>query len=239
MVFTNKVLSWQRILNPLESQPRLSRETLLAIPRKMKRYYALDLPAESIETGNNYPQLEFDNVKEAFKFKYSFPETEPELSAKLQKGSKLSDILSQASITGNGLMVSEEVNSIITRYRIMSHKIYSCPVKDHIGVIHQYYWIAFVQPELVDMIDYEKSTFYLKKGLKDLGEITLTNFNHYKKIKETLDISTIVKLKKVFFKDIELDLFQLPLFDSNIYVSQFLKDSISTCTGFNLTEVEI
>ncbi|SDK64981.1 hypothetical protein SAMN04487935_3852, partial [Flavobacterium noncentrifugens] len=29
-VFTEKVLSWQRKLSPLESQPRLSRETLPA-----------------------------------------------------------------------------------------------------------------------------------------------------------------------------------------------------------------
>jgi hypothetical protein len=30
-VFTKKVLSWQRKLSPLESQPRLSRETLAVI----------------------------------------------------------------------------------------------------------------------------------------------------------------------------------------------------------------
>ncbi len=195
-------------------------------------YFILDLPAESEETGNTYPQIDFDNLEEAFKFRHNiFPEYEPFLSAKLEKGAKLTDIVSQASISGHGLIINDKTMKIFDSFQLMEHKFYNCPVKDHNSNIHKYYWMALVQPKLVNIIDFKNSQFYLKKGLKNLGDISLDNFNDYLSKKKELDITTIIKAKKIVLKEHNLDLFKLPLFDPNIYISQSLKTALSDITG--------
>ncbi|MEZ4685104.1 MAG: hypothetical protein R3B47_03295 [Bacteroidia bacterium] len=187
------------------------------------------------EVGNVYPQVTFDDLKEAFKFRHNvFPIQKPILLGTLEKGAKLTEILSQGSINGHGLLISEKVKSIFAGFQLMDHKYFECPIKDHSGALHQYYWLALVQIDLVNLIDFENSSFYLKKGLKNLGPVDIKNYDHYLMIKAKLDISIIVKAKSIHLRVCNLDLFKLPLFDNKIYVSSALESKMAGIRGIQI-----
>ncbi|AWM14177.1 hypothetical protein DI487_10215 [Flavobacterium sediminis] len=198
------------------------------------QYYILDTPAESKETGKVYPQVAFDKIKEAFKFRHNvYPDNEPILSATLEKGAKLTDILSQASIAGHGLLINDKVKNILADFKIMNHKFYNCPVKDHKGVIHQYYWMALVQPDIINWIDFKNSSFYtVEVGFRE-DNIKLTSYQDYIQKKEELpNINWWIEAENIKINTIEEhDLFVFPYLFSNIILSEkltqsFIKDNI-------------
>lgn len=175
------------------------------------------------EVGDVYPQVDFNKVQEAFKFRHnSFPQDEPLLSAKLTKKAKLTDTVSQASIMGHGLLVNEKVRAIFENLNIINHKYYECPVSYN-RTIYQYYWLALAQPDLVNLVDYQNSSFYLKKGLTNMGEITINSFEDYEHLKPTLDVTTIVQISKLVIKENQYDLFVIPYFGIYNYISEKLK----------------
>lgn len=208
------------------------------------QYYTLDTPAESKETGSVYPQIAFDNVKEAFKFRHNiYPEDEPKLSAKLEKGAKLTDILSQASIAGHGLLINEKVKSILTDFKIMGHRFYNCPVKDHNGTIHQYYWMSLVQPNIIDWIDFKNSLFYtVEVGFRE-DDIELTSLNDYLNKKENLpNINWWIEAESIKLNKIEdFDLFVFPHLLHNIILTKNLNQSFinNKVTGIEMIEAPI
>jgi hypothetical protein len=198
--------------------------------------YSIDNRTDK-EVGGVFPQVSFNQVKEAFKFKHNeFPDNPPVLSTTLEKRAKLTDMLSQASISGHGLLVNSKVKDLLSQFSIMEHKFFDCPVADQNGDTHQYYWMALVQPDLFELIDFEQTSFFLKKGLKNLGEVPLRNMGDYVTLKKDLDSSTIVKASNLALKSCNLDLFKLPLFDNNLYVSESLKTAL---TENAITGIEI
>lgn len=190
------------------------------------QYYILDTPAQSKETGNVYPQVAFNNVKEAFKFRHNcYPEDEPVLSATLEKGAKLTDVLSQASIAGHGLLINEKVKSILADFKIMNHRFYNCPVKDHNGQIHQYFWMALVQPDIINWIDFEKSSFYTTKVGFRKDDILLTSHKDYIQKKENLpSINWWIEAESIKINTvIEYELFIFPYLLRGILLSEKLR----------------
>jgi hypothetical protein len=192
------------------------------------QYYILDTPAQSKETGNVYPQVAFNNVKEAFKFRHNcYPENEPVLSATLEKGAKLTDVLSQASIAGHGLLINEKVRNILADFKIMNHRFYSCPVKDLNGEIHQYFWLALVQPNIINWIDFSKSSFYTTEAGFREDDIILTSYEDYLYKKEHLpSINWWIKADNIKLnKIIDCDFFVFPQLLHRIILSDKLKQT--------------
>lgn len=208
------------------------------------RYYTLDTPAESKETGNVYPQVTFDKIKEAFKFRHNvYPDDEPIFFAILEKGAKLTDVLSQASIAGHGLLINDKVKNILADFKIMNHRLYNCPVKDHNNNIHQYYWIALVQPNIIDWIDFKNSLFYtVETGFRE-DDIELTSYDDYLNKKENLpNINWWIEAESIKLNKKEgCDLFIFPYLLHNIILSENLKQFFidKKITGIKIEEAPI
>lgn len=207
-------------------------------------YYILDTPAESKETGSVYPQVAFDKIKEAFKFRHNvYPHSEPMLSATLEKGAKLTDVLSQASIAGHGLLINDKVKNILADFTIMNHRFYDCPVKDRNGDIHSYYWMALAQPDLIEWIDFSNSSFYtVEAGFREY-DIGLASYQDYLQKKENLPNtnwwieSENIKIGKV----IDYGLFAFPHLLHNILISEKLNLSFieKKITGIKTEEAPV
>lgn len=205
-------------------------------------YYYIDHRTDK-EVGSVYPQIRFNNLKEAFKFRHNlYPEQAPSLSATLEKGAKLTDILSQGSITGHGLLINDKVKNILGSFKVMEHKFYDCPVKDHNGNIHQYYWMALVQPNLIELINFNKSKFYTTEAGFREDNISLESFEDYTKKKSKLpNHAWSIKAEIITLTSQNLDFSVLPNLFIKILVSEgikdiFLKEKIS---GIELKEAPI
>lgn len=175
------------------------------------------------EVGNIFPQIDFNCLDEVAKFSYNkFPSIEPNLSATLEKRAKLTDVLSQASILGHGVLINEEVKKICESYNLMKNLVYDCPVKNKRGKIFEYYWLSFSEPELIEFIDFTNSEFVITKGGFPKEKVYFSSYKDY--LKKRQELPSVVWS----FSAISIKLLKgMPKYDFFVFPALYVKPLIS------------
>jgi len=209
-------------------------------------YYSVEHTV-SKETGNVFPQISFINQEDAFEIvDYEFTDI-PRLKAQLEHKAKITDVLSQASIGGHGLLICEKLKTIFEKFNIMQHKYYPVEVQTKKGSL-PYYWLQVNDRSLLHKINYKKSVFYWTETTFKQGIIELNSYADYVKKKKEhendclwgIDIEEIV-LTKNFDRD--LDVFCFSPLDGvrGFFISERLKNAIdeNKITGIEIKEALI
>ena len=137
------------------------------------------------ETGRSYPQaLCLTQPYAHLMSAWEFPGFNPKLIFELEKGAKLTDVLSQASISANGFLVNDKVKAVLSKFKLMTHKYYDASIYlPKSGETLNYYWLHLCQPELSHQLDYTKSVFYETKYAFRENLIQISSFEHYEELK--------------------------------------------------------
>src|SRR5690606_27568373 len=168
---------------------------------------------------------------------------------KMEKKAKVTDFLSQASISASGFLINEKTRAILDRYKIIDHAYY--PVQVEGGSKKEsllYYWLHLVSTDAnLAWIDFPKSKFQLERGLGNFEDLRLNSPDEYEAKLDEIDnwdtLGTIwltqAKLTNQF--DPDLALFTFPKIDTNIYVEQSLGETLLNqgVTGIELKEASI
>jgi len=206
------------------------------------KYYFIDHRTDK-EVGNVYPQVDFINLKDAFKFQYNiFPKEELNLFAILEKGAKLTDILSQCSISANGLLINKKVKNIFSRFNLMNHKYYNCTIKDNSGNSYEYYWMALVQADLINLIDFNNSEFYTTEAGFRENNITLNDYNDFLVKKNKLPNHTwSIQTQSLKLIANNFNLLVLPHLYNEILITENIKKKLieKKITGINIKKAPV
>jgi hypothetical protein len=205
-------------------------------------YYAIKNRTDE-EVGSVYPQVNCITQEQAHNlYANEFPSYDPELIFELNKNAKLTDVLSQAAISAQGLLVSDRMKSVLENHAIMKHRYYPVTIKMK-NENFTYYWLH-LNDDFTGYIDYKQTEFYWTKSTFRKGNIQLSNFQEYLQKKQEngrlWDVS-IDKLKLADNFDNSLNLVSFFPFDLKIYVSSNLKIILSNeqITGLNISQEPI
>lgn len=149
----------------------------------MSQYYILKPAVGTKETGMAYPAVEsfedydFNAPNSVYKLDSdSFPDFVPDIRFKLAKGAKICDVMGQGTISACGLLISQNVKDALEQFNLIPHKYFSATIEDK-GIIHKYYWVHFVWEDGINLLDFKKSKFKIKRASKDLGEVEVLSLN--------------------------------------------------------------
>lgn len=138
-----------------------------------------------------------------------FADVEPLIIFELEKSSKLTDILSNATIHANGLLISERAKILFEEnLNIPNSKYYEAQIYFK-GQIYKYYFLHILPLDL-DIIDFDNSEFGLYKV--SFPDLHIQDFRFFDKINylntlQIIDYTEYLKFKKVVFKQRNLDVF--------------------------------
>ena len=155
------------------------------------KYYSVS-NSTGKETGRSYPQMHCLTQPYAHLMSaWEFPDFNPKLIFELEKGAKLTDVLSQASISAKGFLVNDKVKEVLSKFKLMTHRYYDASIYlPKSGETLNYYWLHLCQPELSHQLDYTKSVFYETEGgqvkvvrsFRPMGsEISVINYSYNSK----------------------------------------------------------
>jgi hypothetical protein len=205
-------------------------------------YFKIDCQAGTEETGRSYPQLHCITQKEAFSLKtFKKKDKIPSLEFELVKRSKISDVLSQGSISSPGIMLSERAMSLVNQFRLQDH--IKVPVKVHNELtVSKYTWLQFVSDRMLKLIDFEKCIFYQKEfGFRKGDNFRLPSYNELKKKEKEFGKMSYITAELIGFNTYfqhDLDLFSIPDIDYGVYGSLKLINSLKEekITGIEIIE---
>lgn len=174
---------------------------------------------------NVFPQVDFINQSFAHKLSSSSRfEGGEGLQMKLEPEAKLTNVMSQATISASGLVLDLKVLEMIKDFKSMENSLFPIQFNNQ----QQYFWLNFIgEIENFDFLDYASSIFYYRSfGFRE-GTLIINDVNDLKlKKKEVGSMSSIhldsIKLKPTF----DYDIFSIPYFDRSIFVSERLKNEI-------------
>ena len=202
-------------------------------------YYSIQYQTEGNFIGKEYPQTECLTLIHAHSLNaWEFPDFEPKLIFNLSKKAILTDILSNAAINANGLLVNLKVKELLKGFNLLNHKFYEVII-NYKNTFQTYYWLHICEPTIIDTIDYTKSLFYRTEYTFREELINLTSFEEYKILKsKDKDGSFGVELDQIYVTEKfnkNLDLLTFLPFDNNIYISEALKSALeeNNITGIN------
>ncbi|MGK7392747.1 MAG: imm11 family protein [Candidatus Cyclobacteriaceae bacterium M2_1C_046] len=211
------------------------------------KYYIIKEAAGTIETGRTYPQT--DGLRDGYNFDspnsvhclkfHCFPNFLPDLNYfNLHSDSKLTDVISTSAISAYGLLISTRFKNVIEKFNISTHAYYPATIRYNENLIDNYFWFHLLGIDILEAIKFNESNFYIKKGLKRLENISFNSFQELDSAKVELGNLKIIKSDKlVLNKKFNFpDLFVIPYFDGDIYISERLKDAI---LSHHLTGIEI
>ena len=194
------------------------------------KYYRLENSVNTKEIGWHAIQLDFADKKTMDScwslVNDEFPDFKPDLRFNLEKGSKLTDVVSSGVDVPN-FMINERVKNIFEQCKLPEHRYYEATVTDHKGVVHPYYCLHIL-PNDYSMIDFDKTIF--KKTEEPMKTWPELAFSNVKKIKDApeiqiKDLEELEKYKEEFFpNDLYVVLDVLRIHDSEKYDMLFLPD---------------
>lgn len=180
------------------------------------------------ETGNVFPQVHCLTQLHAHQLHSDeFPNFEPSLVFELEKKAKLTDVLSQAAISAQGLLISKKLKTLLEEHNLMRHKFYPSLVKTRDGDV-VYYWLHLCQ-SYAEFIDYKQSVFCWTKFELQQGEIDVSSIEDYNKKKKEHDINWGVDVESIKLTDKfspNIDVFSFMPFDFTLYISDRLRNQL-------------
>lgn len=206
----------------------------------MRNYYILKNDLDVKVVGKDYPQVECLTMHQAHLItSWRLFNPKPNLKFQLKNKALLTDVLNKSAISSTGFLINDKVKSLFENFKLMRHQYFEAIVTQKNDNL-EYYWLHLTEPELTEQLDYEKSIFFRTEWTFREEKINLTSIKHYKTLKDKdKEASFGVELDKIYLSklfDTKLDMFTFLPFDSNIYISENLKNAIeeSNITGFKI-----
>lgn len=204
-------------------------------------FHSIHIQAGTKETGKVFPQVICISLESAHQLDSSdFSTSTPELIFKLNKGAKVTDIISQVAINAQGLLVSELFKSLLEEFNLMYYKLYPASIVTTNCSLN-YYWLHLIDDGLRDDINYGESVFYYTKSTFKKDRISLSSYGDYLQKKAENGIlwgakATEIKLKDSF--DCSLDLFVIMPFNYDFIISKRLATAIKekAISGIDIKE---
>jgi hypothetical protein len=196
-------------------------------------YYILKPAVDTQETGNAYPAVEsyddynFNAPNSVHKLKSrEFPDFNPDMRFKLAKGAKLCDMMGQATINAHGFLISEKLKSIFENANLVPNKFYPATIEEAKGILHNYYWMHLVWNEGIDIIDYANSSFFVRRGLRNIGKIEVNSFDDFNAKNNEMGAVNYIDYDKILLKEpIAFDAF--PIYHGvDIFISEAMANAL-------------
>lgn len=176
-------------------------------------------------------------------FSYGFPDDEIVLNFELHQKAKLTNCLSNGSISsGLGLLIDLKTRELFANFQLCTHKFYKTEIKGKKdNEIKNYFWLHLSE-NFTNDIDYTQSVFYETNGISRINELKIDSFSFYEKEKNDKGWRFDLEPKIIIFKNESkiknLDMFRIPPFESGILISERLKEMIieKKLTGFEIKE---
>jgi hypothetical protein len=209
----------------------------------MSEFYIIKPAVNTKETGSAYPQvglsLNYDkNNQNSIRNLKSFelPNFQPNFNYfELNTKANLTDLLS-ASMMQYGLMISENLKSLITEFNLQEYQTFEVPVYSTKNT-HQYYWLHFGKTDVLSNINFLKSNFAIYEFGFKKDNITIESYEHYQSTLSSISSMSNIKAELISINSApNYDLFVIPFIDGLIYVSNNLKSAIeqSKLTGVDI-----
>jgi hypothetical protein len=201
-------------------------------------FYSVDNRTDK-EVGSVFPQVSCLSQSYAHLLRSNeYPPANIKLVFELENRAKLTDILSQAAISADGLLINEKVKTVFENFNLMNHIFFPVSIKTKDGVLN-YYWLH-LNESFISAIDYKNSTFCWTEYELEQDSVDIISFEDYIVKKKKNGIywgvnGETIKLLPNKFKD-EIDLFNLGPFDFTIYISDRLKEALEKA---NISGIEI
>jgi hypothetical protein len=203
-----------------------------------QEFYILTPSMPSKETGTAYPAVEsfkdydFNSPNSVHRLRPTeFPNFAPELRFRLNKGAKLCDMMKQITIGVDGFIISNKLKNIFENSNIIPSKFYPATIEDQKSIRHDYFWVHFSTSSFINHINYEKSSFFIKRFSDNLGEIKIVNENELQIKRKEIDICNTIGFEKIYLSHIDYDLFVLHSFNG-VYITKEFKNKLES---LNLT----
>jgi hypothetical protein len=197
------------------------------------QYYILKPAVDTPETGRAYPAVEsypdydFNGPRSVHKLRFrELPDFEPDIRFKLAKGANLTDMLSQATISAHGFLISKRLKLFFDQSNIMPATYYTVKVEDNNGIKHDYFWMHLVWKDDDHFIDWSSSTFVVKRFSVVEGEITLNSYSDYIEKSKSIGKLKIIKFTNLNIYPIPYQLFTIPI-GTDIYTNEALAKKIN------------
>ncbi|MRX48473.1 hypothetical protein [Pedobacter puniceum] len=184
------------------------------------------------EIGRDFPQLHCLTQIYAHQLSaWEFPSFVPKLEFELNKTAKLTDVLSNAAISGFGLLMNDKMKETLSKFNLMKHKFYDAKIIiPKTGEEIPFNYFHPCDPDLSRLLDYDKSVFYETKWTSRVDIIRINSYDHYKELKSQDKKAMFgVKLDEIYVNNLfdkTLDLFVFLPFANSTYVTKRLKDEL-------------
>lgn len=212
------------------------------MPRNL--YYCK--PDVSIEiTGNTFPaaqsfdDYDFNAPRSVHKFKFDrFPDFVPDIRYQLSRTAKVCDVLSQASISACGLLVSPGFKELLTEHQLADHQFFAATVKKDEAEM-PYFWLHVLSGD-PSIVDFPRSQFIQKRTSRKEADLRFSNLEEYLQKKEEIGFLSSIRNELLVLKEVpEADLWVEP-FATHLVISEKLKTAIDSqgITGLQLEKAE-
>jgi len=208
-----------------------------------KLYYKIDSIVDSEETGRVYPAIEsakgydFNASNSVYNLRSDlFPTFLPNLEFTLSKGAKEVDILSQSTISANGLVISKRLNDYFDKYVSVPKMRFEMQLQN---TTSNYYWVQFMWNESKNFVDFEKSTFKISEyGNIIESEKEIRSISDFEDYQNQLGMFKLLYPNSLHLLDCDFDIITLP-YRGGIAVSNYLKNNLINegFTGIEFKEI--
>ncbi|WP_412560841.1 hypothetical protein [Winogradskyella sp. MIT101101] len=171
------------------------------------------------------------------------PKTLPEIGQmELYKSSKLTDFISGSFLEQYGLMVNDKTLKLLTKFKIGNYNHFPFEVIQNGEILSNYNFLRN-SASMENYIDYQKSKFYIQKGLlqfdtrEDVDINSLDDINKLVKKVAGQDIYIFASELTVTKEFPNYDLFKAGIYGvRGIYISEKLKEALKECNGIEIKE---
>ena len=208
-----------------------------------KVYYKIDSKVDTKETGNVYPAIEsskdydFNAENSVYNLRTdTFPNFTPNFDFVLSKGAKEVDILSQARISANGLVISQRLKEYFLNCVSVPQMSFELKIQN---VNTNYHWMQFMWVDSKKFVDFEKSVFKISEfGNSTETDKEIKSINELENYQNQLGIFKILYPSSLYLVDNVFEIITLP-FIGGIGVSDFLRNNLINkgFTGIEFKEI--
>lgn len=209
---------------------------------KNLKFYTIKSSMDPKVVGPNFTQLALYGKRPRIKLPLTgseFPECDVDLKFSLLHKAKWTDFLSQPSMGGISLTLSQNMKNALEQFNLGNHKFYKADFLNKNGSFKDKgYWLAFSKYDGLEFIDYTKSNFVIQSMIKTSKkvDVTILSAKEYRDRKSTLSNEYSIRSSTTILRnDIDVDMFYL-FTNRSFYISEVLSTYLlqSSFTGFEI-----
>lgn len=215
------------------------------------KYYSLTEACGTSETGSLYPQTDgmfgeydFNSKDSIYQLnRTTIPESVTDFGViKIGHSAKLTDVISTALISSAGLIVSEKLKIILEGSKLQKSVFIKLKLNHRSIILENYYRLFVENEDRLKRVDFERSSFKIKRASKDLGEALIASEGEfYEKLASVQkeSIANLIVPSRLITKAFDCDLFTNP-FGTSLIISEKLKNKLEDekITGIKIEELK-